>query len=722
MPITRSSTFAWPLGLIAVLLLPHPGEGQVGEASSPDSIRVIRLPAVEVIGRVEGSLAGIPGSARVVTAEVVRATHPISGSELLRRVSGLHVNDGEDALGLNLNVGIRGLNPRRSSRVLLLEDGFPIHLAPYSDPSAHYQPPAQVVERIEVLKGSGQVLHGPQTIGGVINYVRRPPPIRDGGRASLSAGNDGHRAAHIRLDRGGDGRSVGVDYSYREAQGPRENWNHRVDDLNVASAVDLWRDQRLLVRAGAYRQNSRVGESGLTQAEFEAAPRHHPFSNDVFSLDRVVLHALLETPLPWDARLTTAAYGQWLHRVSWRQASDSRDRFGTARYAERFTCPAEATGPAECGNQGRPRTYRFAGLEPRVAIPFYLGTILGEADFGMRLHLERVRRRRLQGDGPAARTGTLIQDNGIETAAISAFAQNRLHLGAWEVTPGLRFEHVRATNVNRMVQARERDDYSRWLPGLGAAVQLPRGVTVFGGVHRGFAPPRPADILEPRPGEGLVRVDPEVSWNQELGARARWGSTAEFEATLFRIDFGNQIVPGNASDGGPLLVNGGRTRHKGAEAWIRVGGAGGGPGDGAFLELSYTWLPVADFADGRLSVVDGITPIHGKRLPYAPRHLANLGVGIRTPAGVELRLQGDHVGVQFGDDLNTREGSADGRRGVIPASTVFTLGAEATAGPVRVHVAVRNLLDGVHVTDRLNGIMVGMPRTLNLGVDWEWGR
>jgi Fe(3+) dicitrate transport protein len=75
-------------------------------------------------------------------------------------VPGVHVVD-EDALGVNLNIGARGLDPRRSSRTLLLEDGMPIHLAPYSDPSAHYHPPSERVERLEVLKGSGQVVHGP---------------------------------------------------------------------------------------------------------------------------------------------------------------------------------------------------------------------------------------------------------------------------------------------------------------------------------------------------------------------------------------------------------------------------------------------------------------------------------------------------------------------------------------------------------------------------------
>ena len=100
-----------------------------------------------------------------------------------------------------------------------------------------------------------------------------------------------------------------------------------------------------------------------------------------------------------------------------------------------------------------------------------------------------------------------IQDNGIEAAAVSAFAQNRLHLGAWEVTPGLRFEHVRATNENRMMDARERDDYSRWLPGVGAAVQLPRGVTILGGAP-GVCTPTP-------PGTSQI-------WGWESALRPEW--------------------------------------------------------------------------------------------------------------------------------------------------------------------------------------------------------
>ena len=66
--------------------------------------------------------------------------------------------------------------PDRSSKVLILEDGIPVALNPYGEPQLYYTPTIDRMESIEVLKGSGQILFGPQTIGGVINYITADPP------------------------------------------------------------------------------------------------------------------------------------------------------------------------------------------------------------------------------------------------------------------------------------------------------------------------------------------------------------------------------------------------------------------------------------------------------------------------------------------------------------------------------------------------------------------
>ena len=63
--------------------------------------------------------------------------------------------------GVVPNIGIRGLNPDRSEKLLILEDGVPAGLAPYSVNAAYYVPPIERMARVELLKGSGQILYGP---------------------------------------------------------------------------------------------------------------------------------------------------------------------------------------------------------------------------------------------------------------------------------------------------------------------------------------------------------------------------------------------------------------------------------------------------------------------------------------------------------------------------------------------------------------------------------
>ncbi|MEX2584370.1 MAG: carboxypeptidase regulatory-like domain-containing protein, partial [Gemmatimonadota bacterium] len=98
------------------------------------------LPAVTVTGVTRDDIATVPGATAILGETVLHQRAPLSVMDALRTVPGLHTAD-EDPYGLNLNVGFRGLPPRRSSRTLLLEDGVPILLGPYGDPSMHYAPP-----------------------------------------------------------------------------------------------------------------------------------------------------------------------------------------------------------------------------------------------------------------------------------------------------------------------------------------------------------------------------------------------------------------------------------------------------------------------------------------------------------------------------------------------------------------------------------------------------
>ena len=52
-------------------------------------------------------------------------------------------------------------------------------LNPYAEPDLYIAPQIERMRGIEVVKGSGSVLFGPSTIGGVINFLTLAPPPRE---------------------------------------------------------------------------------------------------------------------------------------------------------------------------------------------------------------------------------------------------------------------------------------------------------------------------------------------------------------------------------------------------------------------------------------------------------------------------------------------------------------------------------------------------------------
>jgi Fe(3+) dicitrate transport protein len=147
----------------------------------------VAITSTQIIGDTE-SQRRIPGTVDVLDRRTLETSRVFTFTEALRKIPGINVRD-EEGFGLRPNIGIRGLNPTRSTKVLLLEDGIPLTYAPYGDNASYYHPPVDRFDSIEVLKGSGQILYGPTTVGGVINYITPNPPVERAGSLTLIGGS-----------------------------------------------------------------------------------------------------------------------------------------------------------------------------------------------------------------------------------------------------------------------------------------------------------------------------------------------------------------------------------------------------------------------------------------------------------------------------------------------------------------------------------------------------
>jgi Fe(3+) dicitrate transport protein len=680
---------------------------------------------ITVIGtRVAGgpeTLRRIPGAVDVLGPEVLASSRVFTVSEALRKASGVNVRD-EEGLGLRPNIGIRGLNPTRSAKTLLLEDGLPLSFAPYGDNGSYYHPPIERFESVEVLKGSGQIAYGPVTVGGVINYLTPGPPGTPGGSLRLSGGNRDYLNAHAQG--GGTWGRTGllVDLMHKRGDGARENVHSTLNDLNLKVLFTPSGRQTLTLKGNFYGEDSQVTYSGLREDEYRANPRQNPFANDAFTGRRLgasLKHTLLSGA---DVLLTTQVYGSWFGRDWWRQSSQSNQRPNDAADPR---CGGMANLDSTCGNEGRLRDYQHWGVEPRLRFPHHLLGAASEAEMGLRAHFETQERRQENGETPTARSGLRVEDNRRENQAFSAFLQNRVLLGRLTLTPGLRVERIRYERLNRLGRGGAgvsgQTALTEWIGGFGLAWAAREKLSLFGGVHRGFAPPRTEDVISNATG-GTIELEPERSWNFEVGARSRPRPGLRLDATFFRMDYENQVVPASLAGGlGAALTNGGETLHQGLEMGAQLDtGTLLGSAHNLTLRAAFTALPVARFEGTRRSSVPDFSHVgvNGNRLPYAPERLLTAALGYSHPAGPSLQMETVHVSAQFGDDLNTVSPSPDGQRGLVPAHTVWnaTFNYEVRRLRGSVFLAVKNVFDRTYVVDRSRGILPGTPRLVQAGL------
>lgn len=679
--------------------------------------------AIEVVAdRITGTaarLARIPGSAEILGRETLEAANVFSANEALRKAAGVTVRD-EEGLGLRPNIGIRGTNPTRSTRVLLLEDGIPLTYAPYGDNASYYHPPIERFESIEILKGAGQIAYGPMTVGGVINYVTPQPPRQPTGLLALRGGT-----RRFLSGQGAFGATTGrvgylVDYLRKQSDGARDHVSSKLDDANAKAVVRLSPAHTLTARASVYAEDSTVTYSGLREDEWRANPRGNPFVNDVFVADRTgtsVTH--LYAPAA-RAALTTTAYHSSFRRHWWRQSSNSGQRPNDAADP---ACGGMANLNTTCGNEGRLRSYLVWGVEPRAHVLHRFLGVETESTLGVRLHHERQDRLQKNGDFPTARDGRVVEDNLRLNTAVAAFVQQRLRFGALTVTPGVRLEHVAYARTNRLRGVTGETALTEIIPGIGIAHAPSARVSWFAGLHRGFAPPRTEDIIDNDTG-GVVDLDPERSWNVELGARTQVRPGLAVDATFFHMDYENQVVPASVAGGvGATLTNAGQTRHQGLEASIRLDTAPLlGTSQNGWVRAALTWLPVARFEGPRYSSIAGFRDVlvTGNRLPYAPERLATVAVGYAWGDHADGSIELVHVGDQFGDDLNTVTGTPDGQRGLLPAHTTwnasFNYRLRVRAHSLALFVAVKNVFDTLYIADRSRGLLPGPPRLVQAGV------
>jgi Fe(3+) dicitrate transport protein len=698
-----------------------------------------QMPQVNVLANREGIFETVPGALTYINRKEIERIAPISGNEVLRRSPGVHVVD-EEGVGMRVNIGVRGLDPDRSRSVLVMEDGIPVALAPYGEPEMYYTPAMDRMEGVEILKGSGSILYGPQTIGGVVNYITADPPAESSGSLTLRGGQGGFFSGNVAYGNTFGKAGFHVNYLRKQADniGPTM---FQIDDLSSKFKLQINKKSNLGVKIGVYNEESNSTYVGITQLMYDQGGDYdfaRMAPDDVLRVRRYSASASHNYFFTKNLKLTTTAFGFTTTR-DWQRQDFAYNSFndagelvypgnysGVTQGEEFLNTPGGAIFLRNStGN--RNRTFEVAGIESRLTSNYKLGNMDNEFTGGVRYMYERAFEQRINGKTHNARSGDLRDDEIRTGNAVSAYVHNQFHFTQnFSVTAGTRIEMfdyerniIRQNFVDTSIV--NQSGLAQLIPGAGFNYTIKKDVSIFGGVHRGFAPPRVKDAIS---NEGEVyELDAELSWNYELGFRSNFFNGLTFELTGFFMDFSNQVIPVAESAGGlgAGVMNGGATQHKGIEGMIAVelGKMMDLKGFNAIIDASVTYVE-ATFSEDRFK---GEVNIAGNSVPYAPKVFLSSGLMVEHKSGLALRSTLTHVTSQFGDELNTVEPSANGRVGLIPSYTIIdgTLIYHLAKINTTFNISVKNLLDERYiVTRRPQGIRVGLPRFVTAGFKFNF--
>ncbi len=714
------------------------------------------LQQVVISGSRVGVLRYLPGSVSIVKPAELKRTQPISGNEILRNIAGVHVVE-EEGAGLRANIGIRGLDPDKSRNVLILEDGIPVALAPYGEPEMYFTPNIDRMSGIEVLKGNGSILFGPQTIGGVINYITADPPQESSSSVSFKGGELGY--FNSRITHGNTLNRTGYYFDFTRKQadnfGPTQ---FRLHDLNTKIQSDLSPVSQLGFKLSLYDEISNATYVGLTQPMFEAGGlddlRIAP--DDQLSVRRYAA-SLSHKYMPADGlHLNTTAFAYTTTR-NW-----NRQDFTYSSNASNLTGQMHGFADHKDGaiylrnsTGQRNRQFEVAGIEPRMNYRYGIAGKTAYMDAGMRYLYERAYEQRVNGTSAGVLSGDLRDDEIRTGHAFSTYLQNKvMFTEKFSFTAGLRSEligyerEIRRMSFNDTLIVAQSSVFEI-IPGAGFNYNFNDGLGVFAGIHRGFAPPRTKDAIS-NEGKDLM-LEAEKSWNTELGIRGNL-QFIEFELTAFHMDFSNQVIPVSESSGGAGTgyINGGATMHSGFETTILF------PFD-ALLPESWNaglmWNATfvrAEFSGDRYVLFkrplsaeyeNVYLNVKGNKTPYSPSVTATGAIQAVTPWGVGMRLSANYVGSQVTDVLNTvnvydwisideqdvdynyLQATANGRIGKLDPYLIANLNVwyEHSPSGLGLNVSIKNLTNERYIASRRpQGIRVGLPRFISAGITFDF--
>jgi iron complex outermembrane receptor protein len=598
--------------------------------------------------RTGAPLAETPGALSVLSREDLLLVNPVAPAELLNRVPGVFVQAGsgrEHLTAIRSPVLTGGAG---AGSFLFLQDGVPLRAPGFANVNGLFDAQLPFAERIEVVRGPGDVAYGSNALHGAINVIT-PRPGEAAGEARFSAGSfdryQGVLAGGNARWRGG--LSILDDGGYRADQSALQIKGHGA--LALGDAVIRLSAHHLEQETGGFVQ-------GPDAYRIDGLRRSNP-DPEAF---RDVRHILLSADIPFSA-------GGWEGTLTpYARAADMDFRL--------HFFPGDPLEENRHASVGLQSTAQRQASE-RV-------TLLG----GLDLDITRGELSEFQ-EAPTVFSFTqgLHYDYRVDAIEAAPFlraefeATDRLVLRAGVRATATRYDYETDAEpglVGRFRRPADRtDDFLAVTAKVSALYDLGPG-SLYASLARGARPPQTTDLYRLQTNQTPDGIDPETLDAAELGWRVV-GDRGSLALTGFAMKKRNVFF--RDSDG--FNVTDGETTHAGLEAEgnVRLTEKLTLRAAGTVAEHLYAFERLSRAEFGRELITEG------NEVDTAPTTLATAQLVFTPLPSLTMEAAWTHVGAYFTDAANENE---------YPGHDLLDLRAEwRPSGNLSVLGIVRNVTD-----------------------------
>tara|TARA_B100000780_G_scaffold37116_1_gene23126 strand:- start:593 stop:3028 length:2436 start_codon:yes stop_codon:yes gene_type:complete len=667
----------------------------------------------------EGSIyRGIKSSQIILEKEIV-VPGEVQARAVFSKIPGVNIWE-SDAAGLQIGIGVRGLDPNRTSHLSVRQNGSPIAADPLGYPESYYTPPLESVNTIEYVSGAGALQYGSQ-LGGMLNFDIKKGDYQTPGKVRMILSGSAyephdestHTNANVFLDHASGAKNTShyLCLDLKDGIGWRNN-----TEFKSSTALGSF-SQRIQTSQGELELNEDLTimkrtehqPGGLTDAQFNSNPRNTNRNRNWFEVDWNVGRLGLK----WRPNDNLWRYNASVYVLSAKRKAlgflGTPNRIDFLDNRDMISASFSSLGV----DLKASRVWDYNDKINALAIGFqgYSGNTImkqGHADATDLPNFEYLNPNDLEG------SNFILPNN-----QLSAFTQGIVSLSKnLSITPGLRWEFIDtrasgwyreyiidgAGNILEDSIFTSNKDFQRHvvLPGIGFSYNTKNNKEVYGNAVANFRAINFSDIQIRNLG---VVVDPNINdekgSNVDLGARSNSG-ILNWDFSIFMLNYKDKIglypttIPDPIIIEKPVLLrtNIANARTFGLEGLIQA-----------------TLIERENYRMGLLvsaSLMKGYY-ISGDSEIFIGNQVENIPSGtFRTVVSyisnmTHSSIQWNWVGEQYTDATNA-ERTANALYGIIPSYNVLDFSiSHSISDKIKVGFKLNNILNSMYFTRRATG-------------------